>query len=234
MLYTNDIAERKTKNMNDIARILAEIALDIKAIKLSPAKPFVWASGYQMPIYNDNRLFLGNHRHRALIADGFLQLINENNLSPEVIAGTVTAGISPATTLADRLERPLIYVREKAKGHGLKNRIEGILAQGQKVLMIEDLVSTGGSSISAIEGVREAGGQVDVCCSIFSYGLDEANRQFEEIRCKLLPVLTYQKLLEVAIERKYISADEETLLREWRKNPFEWGDKHGFPKVQKG
>ena len=141
-----------------IAKQLAETTLAIGAFKLRPEDPFRWASGYYMPIYNDNRMLLGNASHRRLVSDGFAALIEENQLAFDVVCGTATAGIAPATTLADRLAKPLVYVRDKAKGHGMQNRVEGILNDGQTCLVIEDVISTGGSSVSAVEGVRESGG----------------------------------------------------------------------------
>lgn len=219
--------------MQDYAKSLAQIALEIKAIKLDPVTPFTWASGYRMPIYNDNRLLLGNYKHRALISEGFQSIIETQQLPVEVIAGTSTAGISPGTTLADRLKLPFIYVRDKAKGHGMQNRIEGILTPGQKALMVEDLVSTGGSSIEAIKAVREAEGTLDNCLSIFSYGLEEATKQFDAISCRLFPLLTFDVLLSTAVAASYITAPQKALLDSWREDPFGWGEKHGFPRVIK-
>ncbi len=219
--------------MSEYGKLLAKVALEIKAIKLNPKQPFLWASGYYMPIYNDNRMLLGNFEHRKIIASGFIDLISKLKLDVEVIAGTATAGIPPATSLADRLEKPLIYVRASAKDHGLRNTIEGILLPGQKVLMIEDLISTGGSSITAIEDIREAGGKIENCLSIFSYGLSEALKQFDQISCKVNSLLTYDLLLAEAQTQKYINQQELELLQDWRKNPFSWGEKNGFPKVEK-
>lgn len=219
--------------MSEHGRLLAKVALEIKAIKLSPQKPFLWASGYYMPIYNDNRMLLGNFEHRKIVASGFVDLISKLKLDIEVIAGTATAGIPPATSLADRLQKPLIYVRSAAKDHGLRNVIEGILQPGQKVLMIEDLISTGGSSITAIEGIREAGGKIENCFSIFSYDLNEALTQFQNISCKVNSLLTYDVLLEEAVAQNYINSQELELLQDWRKNPFSWGEKNGFAKVEK-
>ena len=219
--------------MPNFAQALALVALEIRAIKLSPKQPFTWASGYRMPIYNDNRMLLGDYKHRALVADGFVSLIAEHKIDFTVVAGTVTAGISPGTTLADRTQKPFIYVRDKAEGHGLQNRIEGILKPGERVLMIEDLISTGGSVISAIEGVRDAGGVVDYCFSIFSYGFEEAQKQFADIGVNLLSVLTFPDLLACAKAKAYISEEEEAMLADWRKDPFNWGEKNGFPKVEK-
>jgi len=219
--------------MKDYAKELAEIALEIKAIKLSPEDPFTWASGYRMPIYNDNRLLLGNYKHRALIAEGFAQLIKTENIALDVVAGTATAGISPGTTLADSLKAPFIYIRSKAKGHGLQNQIEGVLNSGEQVLLIEDLISTGGSSISALEAVREAGGVIETCFSIFSYGLDEAKKRFDGVECQVFSLLTFDRLLEIAIEKEYITQEQQEVLAEWQKDPFGWGEKHGFPKQEK-
>lgn len=219
--------------MSEHGRSLAKIALEIKGIKLNPQQPFLWASGYYMPIYNDNRMLLGNFEHRKIIASGFVDLISKLNLDVEVIAGTATAGIPPATSLADSLQKPLIYVRSSAKDHGLRNTIEGILLPGQKVLMIEDLISTGGSSVTAIEDIRGAGGKIENCFSIFSYGLNEAISQFNNISCKVNSLLTYDILLEEAVAQKYINQHEFELLQTWRENPFSWGEKNGFPKVEK-
>lgn len=219
--------------MTEIARELARTALKINAIKLRPKYPFLWASGFRMPIYNDNRMFLGDYDHRKLISQGFVELIQSHGIKPEVIAGTATAGIPPGTTLADVLKKPFIYVRSEAKGHGLQNQIEGILKPGQSVLMIEDLVSTGGSSISAIQAIREANGTVDYCFSIFSYGMKKALDQFTEARCSFSSILTYQLLLEEALSSSYISNEEHQMLADWYSDPFGWGERHGFPPKKK-
>ena len=187
-----------------------------------------------MPIYNDNRLLLGSAAHRALVVEGFRELIQSQNLNFDVIAGTATAGIPHATSLANALGLPLIYVRDKAKGHGLKNQIEGILQDEQNALVIEDLISTGGSSLRAVEAVREAGGNCEHCFSIFSYGLEKADNLFADANCNLDSLLTFPTLLEVAVERGTIDAEQQTLLTEWRSDPFGWGDANGFPKVEKG
>jgi orotate phosphoribosyltransferase len=216
-----------------IAEQLASIALDIRAIKLSPKDPFTWASGYRMPIYNDNRLLLGNADHRRLIADGFAEIVAKDRMAVDVVGGTVTAGIAFAATLADKLNKPMIYVRDKAKGHGLKNRIEGILKPGQHVLMIEDLVSLGGSVLAAVEGVKEAEGQCNTVLSVFSYEIKESQEMFKAADCRLVPLLTFGTLLKVAISKGFVSKDEEELIDSWRSDPLAWGEKNGFPKVEK-
>ncbi len=205
-----------------ISRELANSALDISAVRFSPGKPFLWASGYRMPIYSDTRLFLGNAAHRALIARGFKLLIESHGIRPEVIAGTATAGISPATTLADALGIPLCYVRDKPKDHGLMNRIEGVIPKGRRVVLVEDVISTGGSSLSAVGALREIGASVNWCLAIFSYNFPEAVEQFKGIHCGLTSVLTYEVLVQAAAEKKYLSASEQEELARWRADPFHW------------
>ena len=223
----------------DYAREIAKAALEIKAIKLSPDKPFEWASGYMMPIYNDNRMFLFYPFYRDLIAHGFLNIVKQRDFSWDVIAGTSTAGISPATTLAEKTTSPLIYVRDKPKDHGLKNQIEGIDAEedldGRRVVLIEDLISTGGSSVRAVQAIRNAEGACYNCLSIFNYGLSKAEKAFRELDppCMVDSILSYQRLLDVAKETGYINDQQAEMLAEWRADPFEWGARHGFPKVEK-
>ena len=211
-----------------IGQQLAAAALSIKAIKISPQAPFRWASGYSMPIYNDNRMFLGNADHRRLISEGFSALIAENKLAFDVVGGTSTAGIAPGTTLADRLKLPLVYVRDKKKGHGLENRVEGILHPGQKVLLIEDVVSTGGSSVSAVEGLRESKGTITDCLCIYNYGFEKAAVLFRDAHCALHSLLTFPTLLEVALQQKYIAPADQQELEEWISDPFGWGAKRGY------
>lgn len=208
-----------------IAEKIAHIALEAGAIQINAQKPFTWASGYKMPIYNDNRLLLGNADHRSLIANGFQDLLKNYVEGIDVIAGTATAGIPHATTLADMLQLPLIYVRSKEKSHGMGNKIEGILNQNQRVLVIEDLVSTGGSAINAVTAIREAGGIVEHCFSIFSYGFPEAIEKFNNISCQLHSILVFSKLLQVAQSKANISQSDIEILLSWQKNPFAWGKK---------
>lgn len=219
--------------MSDIARELARVALEIKAIKLSPHAPFTWASGYRMPIYNDNRLLLSRPEYRALVASGFEAMAAAHGVAIDVVAGTSTAGIPHATTFADRIKKPLIYVRSAAKDHGLQNRIEGKLESGARALLIEDLISVGGSSVDALLAVRQAGAQINTCFAIFSYALDEATRKFNEADAQAFPLLTFDTLLREAIDQRYISEAEEKLLAAWREDPFSWGEKHGFPKIER-
>jgi orotate phosphoribosyltransferase len=211
-----------------IAENIARVALEIGAIQFNAQQPFIWASGYKMPIYNDNRLLLGNAGHRALITQGFQDLLKKCAAKVEVIAGTATAGIPHATTLADLLQLPLIYVRPAAKTHGMGNRIEGPLRQNQQVLVIEDLVSTGGSAANAVTAIREAGGIVNHCFSIFSYGLTEATDKFKSISCEIHSILDFSELLKVALSTQNLSTNEIETLRSWQKAPFKWAENNGF------
>ena len=233
---------------------IARTSLEIGAIKLRPEQPFQWASGYFMPIYNDNRLQLQKYEYRRTIADAFGIMLMANgiliNEHSDVIAGVATSGISPATSLADSHRASLVYVRDKPKAHGMKNRIEGIPDDqdlgNRRVVLIEDLVSTGGSSVDAVQAIRDANGSIDTCLAIFSYNLDVASKMFSgelpydkektrtlETPCKILPILTYETLLKVAIETGNINAEQQKMLEEWRADPFNWGENHGFPRVEK-
>ena len=207
---------------------LAKIALDIGAIKLDPEKPFTWASGYRMPIYNDNRLLLGNADHRLLVAEGFRSILQKEDIPVDVIAGTATAGIVPATTLANLLQTPLIYVRPLPKEHGLQNQIEGVLHPEQNVVVIEDLISTGGSALKCVEAIRHAGARVDHCLSIFTYGFQEATTQFSNAHCRMHPLLTFESLMQQAREDDSLGKEQCALLKSWHGDPFTWAERHGF------
>jgi orotate phosphoribosyltransferase len=224
------------------SREIAKAGLDIEAIKLRPNDPFTWASGFRMPIYNDNRMFLWYPEYRKLIKEGFAELIDEISSKEEnidVIAGTSTAGIPHADRVAERFNLPEIYIRDKPKDHGLQNQIEGIDAdkdlEGYSVVVIEDLISTGGSSARAVQAVRDAKGDCNYCLSIFNYGLDKAVTAFGALNpiCHVRSLLTYDILLEVAKETGYIDTEQTEMLAEWRADPFSWGEKHGFPKMEK-
>lgn len=222
-----------------LGREIAKLGLDINAIKLNPEDPFQWASGFRMPIYNDNRIFLSIPKHRNTIVSALYNAVQSINLDYEVIAGTSTAGIPWASFVADRLDLPMIYIRDKPKDHGLRNQIEGIDAEKdleeKKTILIEDLISTGGSSARAVQAIRDANGDCNYCLSIFDYGLDKAVSAFNSLdkKCNVRSLLTYKTLLEVAEETEYLTEDQIGLLKEWREDPFNWGEKHGFPKVEK-
>lgn len=214
----------------NIARELALAALEIGAIRLQPADPFTWTSGYRMPIYNDNRLLMGSYLHRELVAKGFAEIIDRLDLHPELIAGVATGGIAPATTLANNLKLPLAYVRDKPKAHGTGRQVEGRFYPGQKTVCIEDLISTGKSSIGAVIALREVQLEVTHCLSIFSYDFAEAKAHFTEINAQVVSLLTFPELLRYAAEAKKISTEEAAMLVTWSESPLEWGEKNGFPK----
>ena len=211
-----------------IAEDIARVALEIGAIQFNAQQPFIWASGYKMPIYNDNRLLLGNAGHRALITQGFQDLLKKCAAKIEVIAGTATAGIPHATTLADHLQLPLIYVRSATKTHGMGNQVEGLLYKNQQVIVIEDLISTGGSAANAVTAIREAGGIVNHCFSIFSYGLAEATDKFKSISCEIHSILDFSELLKVALFTQNLTTNDIETLRSRQKAPFKWAENNGF------
>ena len=211
----------------NFAQQLAKISLEIGAIKINPKNPFTWASGYRMPLYNDNRMLLGNADHRTLIAEGMKAIIEKEDIRVDTVAGVATAGIPHATSLANLIQLPLIYVRSSPKEHGLKNQVEGILKSGQAVVVVEDLISTGGSALKAVDTVREAGGVVEHCLGIFSYGFPEARERFEKSQCQLHTLLNLDSLLRVAVKDGYIPSEEKQVIDTWRQNPFEWGKQQG-------
>jgi orotate phosphoribosyltransferase len=202
--------------------LIAESLLEINAVALKPQDPFTWTSGLRSPIYCDNRLTLSFPAVRREIAAGLQQLILENFPEAEVIAGTATAGIPHAAWVSERMDLPMCYVRSKAKGHGKGNQIEGKVEQGQKVVVVEDLISTGGSVITAVQALREAGCVVLGVVSIFTYGLEKGKEAFEQAEINSLSLTNFPTLVEVAVEKGYVSeADQESLLL-WSKNPTEW------------
>jgi orotate phosphoribosyltransferase len=223
---------------------LANEELRMNVTKLEPEDPFLWASKFWMPIYNDNRMLLYNPRTRRLIAQGFESCIERERIRVDVVAGTSTAGIPHGAILAERLNKPFIYIREKPKDHGMRNQIEGIDAdsdlRGKRVLVVEDLISTGGSSAKAVDAVRKANGRVDYLFSIFNYALQEANNMFDGVAAfdgsgatlnpavNVRSLLTYDTLLEVAVKSGHINRREQRMLEEWRADPFGWGAKHGY------
>jgi orotate phosphoribosyltransferase len=326
----------------DVAREIASAGLSNGGIKLNVSRPHQWASGYFMPIYNDNRVLLASSINRTFVTIGLVKLMTSNNLSPDILIGTSTAGIAPAASLSQHLSLPMafiqdekayvfenlelpeirdnieaiaattpwsipigvqtanaknlpfMYVRKDSKSHGLKKAIEGKPKKGQKVLLIdyymgesysdialqhlekagtkvlgidsrdissntkpqdlsglqalviEDLISTGGSSVAEVYRARQKGAKVDYCLSIFSYGLDKAadvfsgrapfdkkGKQKLDTPCNFASVLTYDKLLELATQWSFIKSDQLQSLQEWRQDPFGWGERHGFPRMEK-
>jgi len=207
---------------NIVAREVAESLLQIKAVVLNPSQPFTWASGIKSPIYCDNRKTLSYPKVRTFIKTAFADIITDEFKHADVIAGVATAGIPHGALIADVLNLPFIYVRDKPKGHGLENQIEGKLEKGQKVFVIEDLISTGGSSLKAVEAIRAAGGEVLGLGAIFTYGFEKAVKAFEEAQCKFFTLSNYEILLDKAIEDSYIKPEEKDELIKWYKDPENW------------
>lgn len=207
---------------NSIASEVAEYLLEIKAVVLSPENPFTWASGIKSPIYCDNRKTLSFPQVRNFLKSSFAQLIQEKFAACDIVAGVATAGIPHGVLVADVLSKPFIYVRDKPKAHGLENRIEGFLEAGKKVVIIEDLISTGGSSLKAVEAVREAGAEVIGLGAIFTYGFDRAENAFAEANCDFFTLSNYKILLETAAAKNYITTAQHAALLSWYKNPETW------------
>lgn len=202
---------------------IAESLLEIKAVSLRPNDPFTWASGIKSPIYCDNRLTLSYPEIRRKIASGLAQMIKENFPGTELIAGTATAGIPHAAWVSEVLNLPMCYVRSKAKDHGKGNQIEGKAEKGQKVVVVEDLISTGGSVITAVAALREAGCDVLGVVSIFTYELEKGRELLRNANITTYSLTDYSTLVEVASEKGYTEASDLNKLMEWRKNPSEWG-----------
>jgi len=208
--------------MNDIANKVAQKLLDINAIKLNVAEPFTWASGWKSPIYCDNRLSLSYPSVRTFVKEKIVDVIHENFTSIEAIAGVATAGIPQGALVAEALNVPFIYVRSKPKGHGMENMIEGKIIEDQKVVVIEDLVSTGGSSLKAIEALRANHIEVLGMVSIFTYGFPIADENFENAGIKLVALSNYDALINVALSMNFISEDQVSHLKSWREDPERW------------
>jgi orotate phosphoribosyltransferase len=210
--------------LNDESALkVAEFLLQIKAIKLQPAKPFTWASGWKSPIYCDNRVTLSYPKVRTYIRQQFVNAINEKYAKPDVIAGVATGGIAQGALVAQELGLPFVYIRSEAKKHGMTNMIEGVVEKGQSVVVIEDLISTGGSSLKAVEALRDAGCEVKGMAAIFTYGFKTAEDNFKAAKCKLLALSNYETLIKQALKSKYITEKDLKSLQEWRINPAEWG-----------
>ena len=206
----------------DTAEKTAELLLQINAIKLNPSTPFLWASGWHSPIYCDNRLTLSFPAIRNYIRDEFSKQIETLYGKPDVIAGVATGAIGIGILVAEELGLPFVYVRPEPKKHGRQNQVEGFLQKGQNVVVVEDLISTGNSSLLAVEALKEAGANVKGMVAIFSYGFDVATENFKNANVNLSTLSTYENLLNLAVEKKYITEEEQITLQEWRKSPSTW------------
>jgi orotate phosphoribosyltransferase len=206
----------------ETSKNIALYLLQSKAIKLEPANPFTWASGWKSPIYCDNRKTLSFPEIRDFIRDAFVVEIKARYPQVEVIAGVATGAIAQGALVADKLKLPFVYVRSEAKSHGLANTIEGVVVPLQKVVVIEDLISTGGSSIKAIKSLRDAGCNVLGMIAIFSYGFPQSEKNFKDIKCHVNTLSDYNSFIELAFETRYINANQLELLKSWRLDPENW------------
>ncbi len=210
---------------SETAAIIAEKLLQIKAIKLNVEKPFTWASGLRSPIYCDNRITLSFHELRTYIRQQLVKAVQEHFEGVDVIAGVATAGIPQGVLVAEALGLPFVYVRSEKKSHGLTNQIEGRINSGQSVVVVEDLVSTGKSSLAAVDALRDAGAVVKGMVAIFTYGLQVADANFTEKNCKLITLSDYDHLIDLAVAADYVPQKDKFALMEWRQNPREWSNK---------
>jgi orotate phosphoribosyltransferase len=206
----------------DRALKVAEFLLQIKAVKLQPKSPFTWASGWKSPIYCDNRKTLSFPQIRTYIRQCYASSIEEYFGKPDLIAGVATGGIAMGALVAQELGIPFVYVRSSAKGHGLENQIEGHFEKGQRVVVIEDLISTGGSSLKAVEALRSAGLDVKGLVAIFTYGFDVSFANFAEAECPFITLSDYDHLIEQALKSNYIGEKEMDSLKEWKNSPETW------------
>lgn len=201
---------------------VAEILLKVKAVALNPDNPYKFASGILSPIYCDNRILMSYPSERKKIVNFFIKTIKQNNLSFDVVGGIETASISWAALIAEKLKKPMIFVRKKPKDHGKENLIEGKLEKGQRVLIIEDLISTGGSSLNAVNAVRAQGGIVEDCVAIFTYEMEKAVNSFKENNCNIFTLSDFTTLIDIATKQNYVKKEDEEKVLAWNKNPEEW------------
>ncbi|RLD50731.1 MAG: orotate phosphoribosyltransferase [Bacteroidetes bacterium] len=208
--------------MKEIGRTVAGYLLQSKAVMLEPTSPFTWASGWHSPIYCDNRITLSYPEVRDYMKQAFAEVIQAQFPNPDVIAGVATGAIAQGALVADVLDLPMVYVRASAKGHGRNNLVEGRISPGQKVVVVEDLISTGGSSLKAVEALRESGTEVMGMVAIFSYGFQVAEDNFKKAGIELFTLSDYHTLIEVALESGDIQEEQVEMLQQWRKDPSTW------------
>ena len=206
----------------DIAKKTAELLLQINAIKLQPNNPFTWASGWKSPIYCDNRVVLSYPQIRNYVRETLARQIEELYGKPDVIAGVATGAIGIGALVADYLNLPFVYVRPEAKKHGRQNQVEGYLEKGQTVVVVEDLISTGKSSLNAVKALQKSEANIKGMVAIFSYGFDVANKNFNETEINLHTLGNYESLLEQALDTRYINQEQQDILALWNANPSEW------------
>jgi orotate phosphoribosyltransferase len=207
----------------ETAQKTAELLLQINAIKLNPKNPFTWASGWKSPIYCDNRITLSFPPIRNYLREEFSKQIEAQYGKPDVIAGVATGAIGIGILVAEYMGLPFVYVRPEPKKHGRQNQVEGFLQKGQSVVVVEDLISTGNSSLLAVEALKNEGAIVKGMVAIFTYGFEKATENFKNANVNLHTLSNYENLLELAVAKNYISEKEQKTLQEWSKNPAEWG-----------
>jgi len=207
----------------DTAEKTAELLLQINAIKLNPENPFTWASGWKSPIYCDNRLILSFPIIRNYVRDEFARNIEKQFGKPDIIAGVATGAIGIGILVAESLGLPFVYVRPEAKKHGRQNQVEGFLQKGQNVVVVEDLISTGNSSLMAVEALRNEGANIKGMAAIFTYGFGIAQENFKNANIDLYTLSNYENLLDLAVQKQYISEDQQSALQEWSVSPSTWG-----------
>ncbi|MBF4519114.1 orotate phosphoribosyltransferase [Flavobacterium sp. ANB] len=206
----------------DTAEKTAELLLQINAIKLNPENPFTWASGWKSPIYCDNRLILSFPVIRNYVRDEFAKNIEKQFGKPDVIAGVATGAIGIGILVAESLGLPFVYVRPEAKKHGRQNQVEGFLQKGQNVVVVEDLISTGNSSLMAVEALRNEGANIKGMAAIFTYGFNVAEENFKNANIDLFTLSNYENLLNLAVEKQYITEEQQSTLQEWSESPSTW------------
>ena len=201
---------------------VAEILLNLNAVMLRTKPPFRWASGILSPIYTDNRLLMSYPKERDLIINSFIKMIKKNKIKVDGFAGTATAGIPWAAWLAQKMKKPMVFVRSESKDHGKENKTEGVIKSGRIYIVVEDLISTGGSSLNTINAVREKGGIVDNCIAIFTYELEKSRTNFEGANVKLNALTNFTNLIKTAAQKKYIAKEQLNHILDWKKHPEGW------------
>mgnify|MGYP001567114478 CR=1 FL=1 len=201
---------------------VADILLKINAVVLRTKHPFRWVSGILSPIYTDNRLLMSYPKDRDFIVNSFIKMLRKEKIKCDGFAGTATAGIPWAAWIAQRMKKPMVFVRSESKDHGKQNQIEGIVESGKTYVVVEDLISTGGSSLNTINAVREKNGIVENCIAIFTYELEKSKNNFESANVRLHALTNFTNLIKTALQKKYIARDELSHIMDWKKNPEGW------------